>query len=62
MKTLIIVAHPNLQSSRVNRTLADTIRKRPDTTVHALYETYPDHVIDVAQEQSLLDRHERRRK
>ncbi|WP_426454610.1 NAD(P)H-dependent oxidoreductase [Paenibacillus sp. S-38] len=38
MKTLIIAAHPDLQNSRINRALADTMREQPNTTVHALYE------------------------
>lgn len=59
MKTLIIAAHPDLQSSRVNRAWTDTMKQQPDTTVHVLYEAYPDRRIDIAQEQALLDRHDR---
>lgn len=59
MKTLIIVAHPDLENSRINRALAGIAEEQPDTTVHKLYEAYPDWKIDVAFEQSLLDRHDR---
>ena len=44
MKTLIIVAHPNLQFSRINKPLADTMSEKPDTTVHVLDEFYRDHI------------------
>ncbi len=58
--TLIIVAHPNLSQSRVNRTWADQLRLHPEhVTVHELYTAYPDGVIDVAAEQRLLERHDR---
>ncbi|AEI40485.1 NAD(P)H-dependent oxidoreductase [Paenibacillus mucilaginosus] len=59
MKTLIIVAHPDLQNSRINRALTDTMREQPDTTVHDLYELYRDSSINVPQEQALLDSHDR---
>ncbi|GIP22195.1 NAD(P)H-dependent oxidoreductase [Paenibacillus sp. J22TS3] len=59
MKTLIIVAHPDLQSSRVNRALAQVVKEQPDTTVHALYEFYGDRPLDVPHEQALLDSHDR---
>ncbi|MBE1440856.1 NAD(P)H-dependent oxidoreductase [Paenibacillus sp. OAS669] len=59
MKTLIIVAHPHMQSSRINRFWTETMKQQKDTTVHELYDTYPDHNIDVAHEQQLLDSHDR---
>ncbi|WP_426445968.1 NAD(P)H-dependent oxidoreductase [Paenibacillus sp. S-38] len=59
MKTLIIAAHPNLAYSRINRALTEAMREQPDTTVHALYEAYPDHRIDTDREQDLLDSHDR---
>ncbi|MFC0330153.1 hypothetical protein ACFFJO_08480 [Paenibacillus sepulcri] len=38
---MVIVAHPNLQQSRVNRRGAAELRQHPDQiTVHELYETY----------------------
>lgn len=59
MKTLIILAHPDLQNSRINKALANTMREQPDTTVHVLDEFYQDKSIDVIHEQELLDRHDR---
>lgn len=41
LKTMVIVAHPNLQQSRVNRCGVAELRQHPDQiTVHELYETY----------------------
>ncbi|ADO59313.1 NAD(P)H-dependent oxidoreductase [Paenibacillus polymyxa] len=59
MKILIIVAHPNLQSSRMNRAWTEVMRQQPETTVHVLYEAYPDQQINVSREQALLDSHDR---
>lgn len=59
MKTLIIVAHPKIAASKVNRTFVDAIARKPDVTIHQLYETYPDWNIDVAREQALLLAHDR---
>ncbi|WP_217593766.1 NAD(P)H-dependent oxidoreductase [Cohnella sp. GbtcB17] len=59
MKTLIIVAHPDLSQSRINRAWAERLRLLPDMTVHELYPTYPDRRIDVRREQALLDAHDR---
>ncbi|MDG0811388.1 NAD(P)H-dependent oxidoreductase [Cohnella rhizosphaerae] len=59
MKTLIVVAHPDLNRSRINRAWAERLTRLPDTTVHELYRTYPDRRIDVRREQALLDAHDR---
>lgn len=59
MNTLIVVAHPNLQHSRVNRALVEAIQQETDITIHDLYAAYPDGKIDVEREQELLDRHDR---
>lgn len=58
-KTLVIVAHPDLESSRINKRLASELERRGKVTVHRLYETYPDEMIDVAREQALLLVHDR---
>lgn len=54
---LILFAHPAFQKSRVNRALIRAAREVPGVTVHDLYETYPDFLIDVAAEQKLLESH-----
>jgi glutathione-regulated potassium-efflux system ancillary protein KefG len=57
-KVLVLLAHPALHRSRVNRPLAAAARSVPGVTVHDLYEAYPDHDVDVAHEQELLAAHE----
>lgn len=59
MKTLVIVAHPNLEQSRINKRLAEEIEKYENVTVHRLYDVYPDEVIKIEQEQELLLSHDR---
>jgi glutathione-regulated potassium-efflux system ancillary protein KefF len=53
-RILILLAHPALHRSRVNRAMAETARTLPNVHVHDLYEAYPDFHIDVAREQALL--------
>lgn len=60
MKTLVIAAHPALETSRLNHKWLEEIRKYPEhITVSSLYEKYPDRVIDIAQEQALVEAHDR---
>ncbi|OZB99147.1 general stress protein [Paenibacillus sp. XY044] len=59
MATLVIVAHPDLEQSRINRRLAEELERRGNVTVHRLYETYPDEKIDIEREQALLLAHDR---
>jgi glutathione-regulated potassium-efflux system ancillary protein KefG len=56
-RVLVLLAHPSLHRSRVNRQLAAAARAIPGVTVHDLYEAYPDHDVDVAHEQALLIHH-----
>lgn len=58
MKTLVLVAHPNLAQSKINRTLINRLEQK-DVTIHKLYDVYPDGKIDVEREQALLSSHER---
>ena len=54
-KTLIILAHPNIAESKVNKALLDGIQNESNITVHDLYATYKTvEAIDVAKEQALL--------
>jgi len=56
-KTLIIVTHPDLDHSVVNKRWIDELRKFPENyLVHDLYSTYPDGIIDVKSEQQLLEK------
>lgn len=59
MKTLIIAAHPDLNTSRINRAWTEALKQQENVTVHPLYETYPDGQINVQNEQQLLDSHDR---
>jgi len=58
MKTLVIVAHPSIETSTVNKRLVEELQKYPDKiTVHDLYKTYPDGIIDVDHEQRQVESH-----
>lgn len=58
-KTLIVVAHPDLAASTINKRWVDELEKHPDRfTVHQLYQRYPDGKIDVPSEQRLVDAHQ----
>ena len=57
-KILVIVAHPNLAQSEVNRQLLQAISNEKDITIHNLYKTYPDERINIANEQKLLETHQ----
>ncbi len=59
MNILVLVAHPNMSQSRVNKTWAERIRQEPRVTVRELYAAYPDFKIDVEKEQRLLEAHDR---
>ncbi|WP_411343758.1 NAD(P)H-dependent oxidoreductase [Paenibacillus sp. WLX1005] len=60
MKTLIVVAHPNLHESRINKRWLQELEQYSDRlTIHNLYEQYPDSKLDIAREQTLLEQHDR---
>jgi glutathione-regulated potassium-efflux system ancillary protein KefG len=51
---LLVLAHPALERSRANSAMAIAADELPNVAVHDLYETYPDFLIDVAEEQTRL--------
>lgn len=54
-RTLVILAHPQPEHSRVARALADAARALgPDVAVRDLYALYPDYAVDTAAEQAAL--------
>ncbi|MFA6178974.1 MAG: NAD(P)H-dependent oxidoreductase [Candidatus Methylopumilus sp.] len=57
-KVLVIFAHPSFESSRVNRALLGAVSSLPNVTVHDLYETYPEQLIDADTEQALVAQHD----
>lgn len=59
MKTLVIVVHPNIESSRINKRRKEAVLNEPGITVHDLYEKYRNQPIDVEFEQQLLLAHDR---
>lgn len=59
MKTIVIVAHPNIAASTVNKRWAaeaETLGK--DVAVHEIYSLYPNWQIDVEKEQKLLEQYD----
>ncbi|WP_150274953.1 NAD(P)H-dependent oxidoreductase [Paenibacillus tepidiphilus] len=60
MKTLVILAHPDLGGSRVNKRWKQELLQYPgDIAVHELYKEYPDWNIDIGREQQLLESYDR---
>ena len=60
MKTLIIVVHPDIKSSVVNKRWIEELNKFPDKyVVHQLHETYPDEKINVPAEQKLVEQYDK---
>lgn len=60
MKTLVIVTHPNIETSVINKRWIAEMQKHPDQYhIHELYKAYPDGKIDVPREQALIEAHDR---
>lgn len=58
-RTLVIIAHPDLASSNVNRCWFNKLNQYYDQiTLHDLYSHYPSHKIDPSFEQSLIENHQ----
>jgi glutathione-regulated potassium-efflux system ancillary protein KefG len=57
-RILVLMAHPVLERSRVNRRLADAAREVSGVLVRDLYEEYPTLRVDPKREQRLLDEHD----
>lgn len=57
---LIILAHPNLANSQINKALIsavkNSIKNNDNLTIHDLYFAYPDGVIDIDIEQEKLQK------
>ena len=54
-KTLIILTHPNMSQSKLNKALIESIKDEKDVTIHDIYAFYKNaDSIDVAKEQELL--------
>jgi len=59
MKTLIVVTHPNIDSSIINKYWIEELKKSPEEfTIHELYKVYPTEQFDIKYEQQLIDSHD----
>jgi glutathione-regulated potassium-efflux system ancillary protein KefG len=54
----LLLCHPALERSRVNRALVEAARHVEGVHVQDLYEEYPDFDVDVRAEQRLLEAHD----
>lgn len=59
MKTLVIVVHPDMERSTINKRFMEEAAKLADVDVHDLYAAYPDWKIDVKKEHALLVQYDR---
>ena len=58
-KILVIVAHPNMHRSRINKRWVERLNQQPERyTVHDLYQAYPTGHIDIEREQKLVEAHD----
>ncbi|ALC81254.1 MULTISPECIES: NAD(P)H-dependent oxidoreductase [Bacillus] len=58
MKTLVIVSHPSIETSVINKRWVEELKKYSEKyTVRELYKVYPDGNIDVEKEQKLVESH-----
>jgi len=55
---LVLLAHPSLDRSEVNRPMADAVRGLEGVTLVDLYAEYPDFQIDIDREQAQLLAHD----
>ena len=53
-KTLVVMAHPNIENSRANKAFKEEAEKLSDIELYNIYEKYPDGKIDVEKELKLL--------
>ncbi|AKO91653.1 NAD(P)H-dependent oxidoreductase [Priestia filamentosa] len=58
MKVLVIIAHPAIEQSTVNKAWMEELKKHDNITVHELYQEYKEE-IDVKREQELCEAHDR---
>ena len=55
MKKLVIITHPNLENSKINKSWESELKKYPESfTIHNLYDKYPHLNFNVGDEQTLL--------
>lgn len=60
MKTLIIVTHPDIKNSIINKRWIEELNKFPNKyDVHQLHEVYPDEKINIEAEQKLIEQYDK---
>lgn len=60
MKTMVMVIHPNIEESVINKRWIEELHKYPDKYfVHDLYKSYPDEKLDIEREQQLIESHDK---
>lgn len=58
MKKLVIVVHPNIDNSLINKRWMTVLQQHPDKyVIHQLYKNYPDEKINVDFEQRLIEQY-----
>jgi len=57
-KIVILVFHPVLHKSRVNRVLLDAVEGLEGVNIRYMYDLYPDYQIDIKAEQELILNHD----
>ena len=57
-KILILFGHPAFKRSTINAALREAVETLEGVTVHDLYASYPDFLIDVPHEQQLCESHD----
>jgi putative NADPH-quinone reductase len=56
MKTVIILAHPNIENSKINKKWKETVEENcDDILIHSLYHEYPNWDINIEKEQKILE-------
>lgn len=57
MNTLVLVFHPDLKASKINRRLLEELKQQGDSqiTIRDEYAAYPDYRVDVEHEHELLE-------
>lgn len=59
MKTLVIIAHPDMSNSKTNKVWRDRLEKDSNITIHELYKVSKDGNFNIEKEQQLLLNHDR---
>ena len=57
-KIVILVFHPVLHKSRVNRVLLSAVEGLKGVNIRYIYDLYPDYQIDIKAEQNVLQQHD----